>query len=388
MRKTIRKATSPVKLKSEIVFHYKNSFIFYINELAPEVARDLKKLTAKCQEFFGKMPAAETDLEKRRNYFSVCEIVYECFWKIDGHYCGTTNWTSVIKRYDGIHKPFLDSWFNLLNENGKVVDSEIGKNPDYWKTLYSEAFQIPEQEIKGVDLRFQIGIDFNRKLYETNEKFQQMRDTQDKILNEFEDFQKSFADLLEKHQLEKDWLASIVFQAIWDGTGQLQYYSSYGENLPSELIEDIKKKLEEEKPFWKKKDFWEKEDSNEITGLIPTGIALQNLIPHPDAFQYQESLSLFFSFEEYEEKAIEAYRQHLKRYFTIIHQSLKEHGYKSGRGKPHDYTRVKWLVWWNVKKWCKDKILDELAKDEIYLDLSTIDKAFRKFKHYELPVRK
>jgi hypothetical protein len=47
-----------------------------------------------------------------------------------------------------------------------------------------------------------------------------------------------------------------------------------------------------------------------------------------------------------------------------------------------------WLVWWNIKYWTKDQILQEIANTtDKFLTLDTIDKAFRKFKEYDLPVR-
>ncbi len=64
MRKTERKAKSPEHLRNEIKYFYHLSYVKSINEVAPEVSKALKKLTPKCQEFFGKLPIGETYEDK------------------------------------------------------------------------------------------------------------------------------------------------------------------------------------------------------------------------------------------------------------------------------------------------------------------------------------
>lgn len=194
------------------------------------------------------------------------------------------------------------------------------------------------------------------------------------ITKELQDFQNKFYAILEKFHLEKKWLANLAFKAIWNGTGQLKYYDDFAEFPSDEIIKDIKKAF------------------NRDTSQHP-GVQEPKEIPLPDLFRYQEHFSLPTSPKKYIKEAVEAYEQHLHRYFAVIEEVLKKHDYKSTKGDKHDYTRVKWLVWRIFRKWDNERILEEIEKETRngkkygkFLDISTVEKAFTAFKNFDLPV--
>jgi len=85
------------------------------------------------------------------------------------------------------------------------------------------------------------------------------------------------------------------------------------------------------------------------------------------------------------ESAVEGYFQQVGDYFEL--EKIKK------VSRPKDYDRVKWLVRWTVQDWSKEQIQEEIELEfqnkgiEKYIDISTIDKAFRQFKKFDLPVK-
>lgn len=96
--------------------------------------------------------------------------------------------------------------------------------------------------------------------------------------------------------------------------------------------------------------------------------------------------------EDYEKRITECFEFELQRYFHIVSNHFDLAKMKKIT-KPLDYDRVKWLVRWTVQGWSKEQIREEIEQEfqnqgiEKYIDISTIDKAFRQFKEVDLPVR-
>ncbi len=49
-------SNSPFRQQSKVKFYHQSRFLFYINKLAPKIADDLRVLTQRCEELFGKFP--------------------------------------------------------------------------------------------------------------------------------------------------------------------------------------------------------------------------------------------------------------------------------------------------------------------------------------------
>ncbi|CAN5564056.1 hypothetical protein BH10ACI1_BH10ACI1_10840 [soil metagenome] len=115
----------------------------------------------------------------------------------------------------------------------------------------------------------------------------------------------------------------------------------------------------------------------------------RSLAADPFEFKFNGWLAGDESREDYEQRLREQFETELKNYFNHIHQWLGLDKQKRPT-RPKDYDRVKWLVRWTVQNWSKDDILYEISLSDSETkvsDISSIDKAFREFKKYDLPVR-
>ncbi len=162
--------------------------------------------------------------------------------------------------------------------------------------------------------------------------------------------------------------------------------SSFWEEIPKEVIDEINNRLET------KTSFFNADREEKVTRL-----AIPNNIPMLPPFVYKAQYLIYDSFEEYEENAMIAYREHLHNYFNIIKESLKKYGYKSNQGNSNKYEGVDWLVLWNDSKveylW---EIIQQITKfegtdmnNEISVDKATdiIRKKFEQFEQLDLPIR-
>jgi hypothetical protein len=97
--------------------------------------------------------------------------------------------------------------------------------------------------------------------------------------------------------------------------------------------------------------------------------------------------------QDYERRLKNSFDESLNHYFHHVHSFLDLDEIKRVT-VPLKYDRVKWLVRWTVQGRSKPQIIKEVEADkhlelgkEKYIDFSTIDKAFRQFRNYDLPVR-
>jgi hypothetical protein len=97
--------------------------------------------------------------------------------------------------------------------------------------------------------------------------------------------------------------------------------------------------------------------------------------------------------QDYEHRLKNSFKENLDHYFHHVNSFLELDEIKHVTAPPR-YDRVKWLVRWTVQGWSKQRIIEEIEADiqaalgkEKYIDISTIDKAFRQFQTYDLPVR-
>jgi hypothetical protein len=97
--------------------------------------------------------------------------------------------------------------------------------------------------------------------------------------------------------------------------------------------------------------------------------------------------------QDYERRLRNSFDESLNHYFHHVHSFLELDEIKRVT-IPLKYDRVKWLVRWTVQGKSKQQIIEEIEADiqaalgkEKYIDISTIDKAFRQFQKFDLPVR-
>lgn len=352
----------------------------YINELTPELAAELKELTPKCEELFGKFPVSidresfgfwfyepDDDEEQRQLWWKIGNTFRDCIWK-ESRERSLVGWLDYLRENDDELKQIHQIEENIDKEIFDYVESLPEEKLNSLREIFASDYTIPKESINIQNLRFSLWRVQTNWLFENDENYRKQMDLKYSKLEPLTQFQNDFDSLLKKFCLEKEWLAESVFRAIWNGTGKLQMEASFMEDIPGEVTIEIESKLK-------------------ITP--PNHLFDRDSIPLPNPFRYQERYWIYFPFDYYEEKAVEAYRKHLHDYFKIIKESLKKHGYKEPQGDKYDYERVKWLVLWNINPLTKDELLQEIADTTgNFFDASTIDKAFRNFKKYDLPVRR
>jgi hypothetical protein len=393
----------PFRLPGQIKHSHQAYFLYFINELAPEVSEEIKKLHPLCEEFFGSYPFSTPaiqdyrglgvwysnpyyDEKQRPKWFEFITIFRECIWFETRNYIGITEWLKALEPNDEILKAASEIQRDYSEKVQKFIDNHYKENVEFYKSFY---LKLPEyKNLSDYDLEFNIKQYLRMRCYEwlkeNNENYLKTWKIQWDKIDNFEDFLNRFDGLIERFCLEKHWLAQSLFLAIWNGSGKLQTASSYMESVPEEILDEIKERLGRNEPNQKEN----------TSALRPLNTIYDPNIPLPDSFNYKEIYRISTPFEYYEESAIEAYRQHLQDYFRIIKESFKKFGYKELQGDTYNYERLKWLVWWNVKKWDKTKIVEENEREtredkEIgkEIEISTINKAFNQFKSYDLPVR-
>lgn len=226
---------------------------------------------------------------------------------------------------------------------------------------YKEVFGNLKAE--QIDTVFSLGIIdkaeyLNGILFELDENFKDdgtddVLLTDSIILKNFLEFQKGFEKFIEDFGLEKSWLKAHAFDLL---------------------------RFQSENP-----KFVVGFSFREFVSWIFKGDTL--------TFDFDGWYACENDSKDYEKAAISAFKKHLSNYIRETAAKANTRGYTT-RGAKKDYDSVKWLVLWTVKKLSKDEILEEIDKErskkfdrEIYTDLSTLNKAFTKFKTFDLPVR-
>jgi len=365
------------QLKGEVEFYHKLYYLHYINKLAPEIAKKLKTLTPQCVELFGEFPnfSNVSNAETQRNLLHEIWLVFtKCVWKETRDYMNSFEWRRILSERDESLESSLKIQEQYTESVNTVVKKTLEEKSEELKYYFSPKLNMQPDNITESSLDLLLERLIYQHLRENDEQYYQTEKTFLEKIQRLKDFQNAFDKLLEKFCLEKEWLAEIIFRAIWDGSGKLQMYRYFSEDLNFELIADIKAKLGQEIKI---------EGDNETIFALEGGVPLHNPFVCSEHWFYER-------FEDYEEKAVEEYRKFIRKYLAVIKELFEKQGYKSKR-RSYDYKRVRWLIWWNIKRWDKGKILAEIDKElqekEKFYSLSAIDKAFHRFKKYDLPVR-
>ena len=219
------------------------------------------------------------------------------------------------------------------------------------------------------------------------------------VIDELKEFQQSFDTILKKYHLEKSWLAQIVFEAIWCGTGSLRLPSSFSEGLDISLLKDIKNKLAEQEKSRRSANRGVPsltEDTNENDDEL-LGFPMIQTFPRLLPFQFSEKFGIYDNPAEYQKKAVEEYRHYLDNYFEIIKECLKKDGYKLSRGDNYDLQSIKRLVYWNNSNfeylWEVIPSIPEFEKVEMKNEKQVksiedrLRKSFEDYAKLDLPVR-
>src|SRR5260370_66615 len=171
-----------------------------------------------------------------------------------------------------------------------------------------------------------------------------------------------FEKLIKRFHLETEWLCLSAFLAIQEAKSKLEMPWVYTmHSYPIEMLQELHR--------------------DELDSSIMS-FFLRSALPLHKGFQFNKPFGIHDKAEEYEERAVDAYREHLTKYVREMQQALLSHGYKLMRRR-NDYSRVEWLVRWTVQSWTVPQIASEYNAQE-----STIWKAFKSFEKYDLPVRK
>jgi hypothetical protein len=117
-------------------------------------------------------------------------------------------------------------------------------------------------------------------------------------------------------------------------------------------------------------------------------------LPPPMMFDFRH-YNIYEDMENYEKMAVKAFKEHIKNYTRRITNAFNENGFK--RNNTDDYSRTEWLVIWNKHKveflW---EILPYIPdfqdvnannEDESRKAENSLEKAFKKFEKFELPIR-
>lgn len=393
----------PLRLKSRTKLFFQGHFLHYINECAPELSFELKKLTQTCEELFGKFPVSIhalpdqnnfgvwflKDDEQRRAWSFISRTFMECVYKKFRNNHGSSSWISYFADEDGSLKKALDTQQKYTEIIDELVEKQIENNLDDLKLEFSALTggEILPQEVEDYTIRVWLKRPLYEFLRENDEIYRNAEEFKNSKINKLEEFQKSFDSLLENYCLEKFWLAKSVFGAIWNGLGKLQMESVYMEEIPKEVALEIQDKLKIPRQILR----------------VPYGDDVEipqfgeNSIPNTKPFTYKEPYSIYSSFKNYEQKAVEAYRQHINDYLIAIKDSFKKHGYAEHRGDAFDYDQVQRLVYWNISNfvylWEIVESIPEFhevnIKNESEVNSATnrLISTFELCKKFDLPVR-
>ncbi len=164
------------------------------------------------------------------------------------------------------------------------------------------------------------------------------------------DLKVAFAEFLEKYGLTSDWLRSGLFSLLGDIARNPKHFNSL---------------------CYAYSHAWFPAHGDEIDLKI-------------DGWAIEES------WQDFEKRARRQFEASLSKHLNATLKYFRESGYKQAT-KPLDFTSVKWLVLWTVKRISKAEILklidiENEANGKTY-DLKSLEKAFRALKKFDLPVR-
>lgn len=367
------KLTMPFRLPEAIKHLHQSYYLHYINNLCPEVSEELKKLNPLCVELFGKFPISLEKIQVNKEDFK----------------------EKKRKEEEKVKEDFIDSgvWYKGEAFNTGQDDGWQRFSETFGACICFENRSLCIRE--GVEEPLIIINPDAKGILEKEGKHLKI----DLKLKKLIDFQNKFDSLLAKFHFGVRWLEKSVFFAIWNGTGKLQMSCSFLLDSSSkakdftEALYEIEKTLDPQKYAE-----FEKEQVLQYLYKIPA------LPVFTTPYEYR----IDCSFNYYEEIAVEAYRQHLHQYFSVIKSCFRKHGYKLPGGDEYDYKTVQRLVYWNfsevvylweiiqtipefkdvdMKKQTKsvEKSLDQ--EKEIKKATDKLRKSFGKFEYFDLPVR-
>jgi hypothetical protein len=387
-----KRNTSPVRLPSQIKHLHQSYFVYYINDIAVIVADELKKLTPKCEELFGKFPIpfnTGTDLknfgvwvfEPRdeslwKLWLKIGTVFRECIWKDSRETFDRSHWFQILSENDHQLKEILGREDNIKKRCFQYVESLDEDELNTLRDKFSSCYNKPKEELDILELQLQYWLDTLDWIQRDNEYDSKIGSVKNSKLASLIEFQNDFDSLLKKFYLNKEWLGKSAFRAIWNGTGKLQINGYFREIIPEQIKVEIENTL--------------KIPNNKLPFR-------ETNIPLPNPFTYEEPYLIYDSFKHYEERAVEAYRLHLRNYLDAVQKSLKNHGYKNKQGNTYSFEGLQRLVYWNFSNFvCLWEVIQRIPEFE-KVDVNNLKKrkekvgilrkSFKEFERFDLPVR-
>ncbi|MEZ5427298.1 MAG: hypothetical protein R2747_13595 [Pyrinomonadaceae bacterium] len=321
---------------------YQQHFMEHVRQLCPEIIEELKQFTPQFDFLIGK---------SNGNYLQV---------------------------FDELQGELLDDYFELENE-------PFGDDYSfYWGKLQNLLISLDENGVNEdlvnedlLDESLSFFLDRQKiNIEETKQKiikaFQETATDKGMIVKNFTYLQLGLLNWAKKHFLEKDWIIEYTYYFLW------QFCDAESHLLGPTLSPPDFAPM----PSLHAKRVVETAEELEV-GLK----GFRCLEAHIFEFRVRGWRAGEEDKEEYEQRVTEYFREKMEKYFDIAYRDLGLDK-KIKVTKPIDYSTVKWLVRWTVQGWSKEQILDEISQqDPNSRDLSTLGKAFEKFKEYDLPVR-
>ncbi len=367
---------SPFQIPEFTELNHQWEYLQNINAIASEVSEAIKKLTPQCLTLFGGLSALKSESRDLELRYLIGRVFDMCVWK-ESREGDKSRWFSILSKNNVVLSQILEVEKNLEEKMENSFSFLNEEEVNNLREVSGSYFSKPRETINAKDLQYIFRTQYLRCLRENDEVYRKFRKLKQSKLKPLIKFQEDFDLLLKEFYLEKQWIAMPVFEAIWDGTGKLKMDPRCLVSVPEKVVIEIKDKLE------KKQTDNSENNSDPEKNALYANIRIPSIKP----FTYEEEYTIASNLEEYENNAVEAYRQHLHHYLIVIKDAYEKSGYKHQR-RPYEYKRVEWLVWWNIKQLtAKDiaqKVCETTSKN---VTEQAIKKALEKFINYDLPFR-
>ncbi|MFV0388104.1 MAG: hypothetical protein ACK5NT_05055 [Pyrinomonadaceae bacterium] len=314
-----------------VAAEYQKYFMGYIRELCPEVIEELKEFVSQFKLLINEETEKYLDLLRKLRR----DLLLSNF-----------RLHSTYDRYEVFDRDFSYCW-----GRNKVLLNFISVklNPSLLDSLDSARKRQIEEVIQNESYSINNATNLIRKAFSEMNAQNDAQDNEgdDNIVSTFCSLQLSLLDWAKKYHIEKDWIINYAYYLLW------QFSHQNKSNVDELEFGTYTYRSFKPLPFEFNARGWH--------------------IGEETAKDYKRGIT------EYFKKKFEEYLDDVYRWNDL--DSVKK------VTRPKEYDRIKWLVQWTVQECTKEQILDELATQNLYYDVSTVDKAFRLFIEYNLPVR-
>ncbi len=367
--------------EKRIVSNYQQKFAEYVKQLCPEIFEELRELVPYFDKLFG---------EQKDKYIDIFSNYKDEIYDLDCAFQDKINYSIIKGGFLKFRPNHHQNWrFDYSWGEYRILFHFLyflfvpRENVEKSREMSAETIQLLQDNLVIERDRLNLPTDFDEltlknyvinqsleivKEFFINDESKYFREEAEQSLSKFlrdisptpeasiADFIKLQVELLkwtERHNLRKDWLLRYAYFFLFQFS-----------NNPNIKLSEI------EIPY----------------------LDVRSLYAEPFEFTFDGWSAAEEEKEDYEKRITESFEAELQRYFHNVSRCFDLESIKRIT-KPIDYNRVKWLVRWTVQDWSKEQIQEEIDKEfqnqgiEKYVDISTIDKAFRQFKKFDLPVK-